>query len=92
MAGAMSNPFEYREVIAAAMKFDTDEDVDTVLARHEQADKARQSARKTPSRAGVSARSAPAPAVVPKSAMAELDKLMEQAAQARSSAATPPAE
>lgn len=61
--GGFTNPFEYREMMKAAVGY-SDETVDQVLARH----KARSTARGTPAKKG-----APPPSSVPRKS--ELDKL-----------------
>lgn len=85
--GSMANPWEYREVLAAAVKYDPDRTPEQVIAAHKRRhDEQMMQARAERRGRGQKAPEAP-PATttdysaIPKNALAELDRLRNAAAQ-----------
>lgn len=75
----MTNPFEYREVMQAAMRYDEDRTVEQVVAAQEQRSKERARAAKNKSKMGPRASdvtTAPSMAPVPVAAMEELRAML----------------
>lgn len=75
MGGAMSNPFEFREVMKAQFQLNTDKTVDQVLAEQEQRHAA---VKPTRSRRGGAATPAPPPAhgTIPRGELAKLRQML----------------
>lgn len=98
MAGGMSNPFEFREVMKAAFRFGESRTVDEVVAAQEARQKAQRaeaaSAERRKRATPTSVTNEPPPpapmSTVPKSAVDELRALMAQAAAVQSESTSIP--